>query len=60
MKKWVTVKEFRGYKIMILDGAEVGDSFDYKLEPPLPSKEKETYATVSDAIEAVEKAVYII
>jgi uncharacterized protein (UPF0248 family) len=53
MKKWETVHEHRGYKIIILNGAEVGDCMDYMIEPTL-HQSGVAYSNIGDAVEAIE------
>ncbi len=56
-KKWITIYKHKGYKIEVLNGAEVGDPMGYRLSPPLPGQEHERmYSTISDAIEAINSA----
>ncbi|KHF33367.1 hypothetical protein CM49_04315 [Paenibacillus sp. P1XP2] len=55
-KEWVTVKEHRGYKIQILNGAGAGDCLDYKAVPALYSRpEGSTYPTIGAAMEAIDE-----
>lgn len=53
MKEWISVYKHKGYEIKVLNNAEVGDEFGYKVEPTI--SEGTTYLTVGVAIEAIEK-----
>lgn len=54
MKAWITVYKHKVHEIKILNGAEIGDCMDYKVEPALPGHE--TFPTVGDAVVAIEAA----
>lgn len=48
-KQWVTVYRHRGYDIQVLSGAEMSDTFGYKI-----SRQDETiYNTVDEAVFAI-------
>lgn len=52
-KQWETVHTHRGYNIIILNGAEIGDCMDYMIEPAL-HQFGVAYSNISDAVEAIE------
>ncbi|WP_160044696.1 hypothetical protein [Paenibacillus sp. USDA918EY] len=57
-KEWVTVKEHRGHKIQILNGAGAGECMDYKIVPDIRSSPECTYPTIRAAIEAIDEDEY--
>lgn len=60
MKQWQTVHKYKGYEIQVLNGAEEYDLMGYRIVPELPSRGGEYWDCVGDAIEAIDKALYII
>ena len=55
MKEWVTVKTYKGYNIKVLDGAELGDEFGYKVDCMVLWNE--TFQTVEEAEKAIDEIV---
>jgi len=61
MKVWVTVYEYKGYKIEVLNGAGINDPMNYRTNPPLPGQDHDcnclacTFSTIGNAIEAIDK-----
>lgn len=54
MKKWETVHTHKGYEIIILNGAELSDCFDYQIKPHL-FIHGTPYSNISDAVKAIDK-----
>ena len=53
MKQWTTVGLHKGYAIQTLNGAEIGDCMDYRVDPPLMCHPNE-FPTIAAAVSAIE------
>lgn len=54
-KQWVTVAEYKGFAIKVLNNAEVSDDFGYKVDSWVLWAN--SYETVHDAMKAIDELI---